>query len=342
MHRFLISTQFISGRLLGSRSSLVMASLMVVGLCLILACGAPLAVAQTGEDPTPLPAQFDANRIYVTPVSATGDSLRLFTDTGGGKYPILTKPAVERLSLSVTDTLTRGRRSIPMVLFPDVPGIPAPNHDRALVMPKSRHAQLLDLGDGTLGQGWFAGAVWTFDYGAERLLHHSSREGISFDPTHTVEFGFQTDSTGKRISNHPRIEARIAGKTYSFLFDTGATSVIADSTQKALDWPKRIGSSFVIDSVFTQWQRKHPDWKVVERASVFRGGTPMIRVPEVTVAGHTVGPVWFERRPDRAFKKGMAQSMDEPVEGALGGSFLQYFRVSVDYPKARAYFTRVE
>jgi hypothetical protein len=64
----------------------------------------------------------------------------------------------------------------------------------------------------------------------------------------------------------------------------------------------------------------------------------MIRVAEVTIAGHTVGPVWFERRPDRAFKKKMAQTMDRPVDGALGGSLFQYFRITVDYPGTRAFF----
>jgi hypothetical protein len=288
-------------------------------------------------------AHFEANRIYVSPVTEQGDTLRLFTDTGGGRNPILMRKTAERLGLSPVDTLSQGRRSIPLVPFPDLrdePSFPNPA-DRALAMPGGRRALLHDLGDGMLGQSWFADRIWTFDYGAETLLHHPSTKGMSFDPQHTVDLAFQTDSTGRRTSHHPRIKATIADSTYDFLFDTGATSVVTDSVRHAVGWPGVIGSSFVTASVFEHWRNQHPEWKVLEGASVFRGGTPMIRVPDVTIAGHTVGPVWFERRPDRAFKKGgVARSMDQPVNGALGGSLLQYFRVSVDYPGMRALFKR--
>lgn len=337
MHRFSISIRFFS-----DRSLLLRPSLIFIGLCLLLSGGAPSSIAQSAKDRTILPAQFNANRIHVTPVTAEGDTLRLFTDTGGGRHPVLTKSAVEQLDLSVTDTISQGERSIPVVPFPNVEEIPGPNRSRALVFPGRRHVQLLDLGDGMLGQGWFAGNVWTIDYGAKRFLHLSTRNGISFDPQHTVDLGFKTDTTGQRTSNHPRIEATIGGERHSFLLDTGATSVLADSARRTLEWPKRVGSSFVIASLFEQWKREHPDWKVVEGASVFRRGTPIIRVPEVTVAGHTVGPVWFERRPNRAFQEGMAQSMDEPIDGALGGSLLQYFRMTVDYPDSRAHFERIK
>lgn len=337
MHPLPISIRFVL-----RRSFLLRFSFSAVGLHLLLITGAPWASAQSTENRTALPTQFVANRIYVTPVTTTGDTLRLYTDTGGGRYPILTKPAVEQLGLSSADTIARGRRSIPVVPFPDVQGIPAPDPARALVFPESRRVQLLDLGNGMLGQGWFAEDIWTFDYQSEQLLHHATRDNLSFDPDHTVQLGFKTDSTGQRTGNHPRVEATVAGTTHSFLLDTGATSVLADSARRTLEWPKRVGSSFVIASLFEQWQREHPDWKVVEEASVFRRGTPIIRVPEVTVAGHTVGPVWFERRPDPAFKRSMAQSMDEPVDGALGGSLLQYFRMTVDYPKAHAHFERAE
>ena len=333
MHRFC----FLPPR--GCSPFSLVTAVLVAACGLLLAGSAPVVHAQSSG--TVLPARFEANRIYVTPVTAAGDTLRLYTDTGGGRYPILTKPAVERLGLSPTDTLSRGRRSLPVVSFPDVEGIPAPTPDRAVVFPNRGQARLLDVGDGMLGQGWFAGGIWTFDYGAERLVHHPSREGLSFAPRHTVDLAFQTDSTGRRTGHHPRMQATIAGEQHDFLLDTGATSVLADSARGAVGGATRIGSGFVIASVFDQWRRNHPDWTVLKGGSVFRGGTPLIRVPEVTVAGHTVGPVWFERRPDRAFKKRMARTMDQPVDGALGGSLFRHFRVTVDYPEARARFERL-
>jgi hypothetical protein len=289
-----------------------------------------------------LPAQFEANRIYVSPVTESGDTLRLYTDTGGGRHPILLQQKAEQLGLSPVDTLTQGRRSIPLVPFPDIrEGAPFPEPaDRALAMPNGRRAQILDVGDGMLGAGWFAGRVWTFDFGDEKLLHHPNADEFTFDAKHSVDLAFQVDSAGHRASHHPRIEATIADSTYSFLFDTGATSVVTDSAQRAFGWPDAFGSSFIAASVFERWRTRHPEWAVAEGASVFRGGTPMIRVPEVTIAGHTVGPVWFERRPDPAFKKRMTRSMDRPVDGALGGSLFKFFRITVDYPGARALFRR--
>ena len=66
----------------------------------------------------------------------------------------------------------------------------------------------------------------------------------------------------------------------------------------------------------------------------------MIRVASITVAGLTVGPVWFTQRPESAFPEYMSKFMDRPVIAALGGSALQFFRVTMDYPNAIAYFER--
>lgn len=304
----------------------------------------PLSAQPSSQPSREVPAHFQANRIYVSPVTTGGDTLRLYTDTGGGKYPILTKQTVDRLELVPIDTFSQGRKSIPLVPFPDIQDkvpFPEPKPARALVFPSGRHTRLMDIEDGMLGQSWFAGRVWIFDYGAEKLFSRSSTEAISFDPEHTVDLAFHTDSTGRRTSHHPRIEVSISDSTYSFLFDTGATSVLTENAQSALGLPKRVGSSFVVASVFEQWERKHPEWKVIEKASVYNEGTSMIQVPEVAIAGQTVGPVWFEKRPDQNFRKGMARTMDQPVEGAVGGSLLQYFRVTADYPEGRAYFERI-
>ena len=67
----------------------------------------------------------------------------------------------------------------------------------------------------------------------------------------------------------------------------------------------------------------------------------MIEVPRVTVAGFTVGPVRFARRPDFNFAQWMSSMMDKPIVGAFGGSGLQYFRLVLDYPRATAWVTPV-
>jgi hypothetical protein len=65
----------------------------------------------------------------------------------------------------------------------------------------------------------------------------------------------------------------------------------------------------------------------------------MIEVPRVTVAGFTVGPVWFARRPDSNFAEWMSSMTDKPIVGAFGGSGLQYFRLVLDYPRSTAWIT---
>lgn len=181
----------------------------------------------------------------------------------------------------------------------------------------------------------------TSDYGDERLLLHDSPEDLSFDDRHTVPLAFRTDSTGTHVRHHPRIQATIPDSTYSFLFDTGATFLLSDKARSVFGGSSKQGGSFVIGSVFDRWRSEHPEWRVVENASGGRGNRPIIRVPEVTIAGHTVGPVWFERQPDQGLQKKLAPLMDRVVEGALGGSLFQYFRITVDYPGERAYFQKL-
>ena len=64
----------------------------------------------------------------------------------------------------------------------------------------------------------------------------------------------------------------------------------------------------------------------------------MIEVPAVRVGGLAAGPVWCTARSDAAFHDFMSRWMDRRVEGALGGSGLRYYRVTVDYPHRRATF----
>ncbi len=305
--------------------------------------GAKTSFAQSPPGGRVLPADFVQHRIYVTAVTTEGDSLRMLTDTGGGTAVVLSSSAVRRTGRPVIDTL-QGRRPmqvVPVPAFRTEGPVPQTRAERAIIAP-SRRAQLVGYDDGRLGMHWFAGRIWTFDYGDETLRLHDTADELSFAPDHTVDLAFKTDSTGTRVGHHPRVEASIDGTTRSFLFDTGATTVLTDSAQGRLDAPRRIASGFIRASLFERWTNKHPDWTVVEGASPALGGSPLIRVPEVEIAGHTAGPVWFERRPDRTIQKTLAGSMDRRVAGALGGSLFRHFRITVDYPNARAYFQRLD
>jgi hypothetical protein len=57
----------------------------------------------------------------------------------------------------------------------------------------------------------------------------------------------------------------------------------------------------------------------------------MIEVPEVAIAGLSVGPVWFTERPDATVKQALSSLMAGPVEGAIGGNAFAGTRLTVDY-----------
>ena len=314
--------------------------------CLLLACSKegpapapPDAIAPTAE-PAPssdqvLPARFEADRIFLELRTAEGQSLRLFTDTGGGLY--LHDHVAERLGLAVEQARGDGGQPLEVVslppLHPDTPMPPVTVLDGRL--PVAHAAPFGDVfGDGILGQGWFRERVWTFDYGAQTLVLHEAAPGC--DDGHELPLGFQ-EQDGRRTASYPRIQAEVDGQTLDLLLDTGATVLLTESGLAALGdgGPAERATSFVVRSVFDRWRAAHPDWPVIEAADRM-ADDPMIEVPAVTVGGLRVGPVWFTARDDPNFHEYMSQWMDRRIDGALGGSALRYLRLTVDCPGARA------
>ena len=204
------------------------------------------------------------------------------------------------------------------------------------VLPPPNRA--LDF-DGMLGQAWFADRVWTFDYAARRLLLHLEAP-TPMPGAHRVSLGFQTDSSGRRATSFPRISVVVGGDTLHLLFDTGATGALPPAAVAALGdtLPPVRATSFITTEVLNRWRERHPEWRVLADADETVRGMRMIEVPEVSIAGFRVGPVWFTERPDPNFHQYMSQWMDRRVDGALGGNALRFFRVTVDYPVAVAHF----
>jgi hypothetical protein len=293
-----------------------------------------------------------AGRIFVTPVSAEGRRLRFFTDTGGGLFVL--GSTVERVDLE-TLRVGEGEDASTLALFPEyraetwIPGIsvaddPRPDgfRGRLFVMPGDDRTTKQNVGDGMLGAVWFAGRSWTLDYPRERFVLHEPGETPDMELSHTLDLGFLVDEEGRRLTHFASMEATIDGESLPFLLDTGATVVLTDSAAEALGSgePQQRATSFITESVFSRWRRAHPDWRVIEDADLNVTGSPMIEVPEVEVAGHKVGPVWFTRRPDTNFHDYMSRMMDRKVEGALGASLFRYFEMTVDFPSARVWLRR--
>lgn len=327
-------------------------SSLAVMLCAI-ACGggAHYAATDLAGRATALPTRYDEGRFFVRPVTASGDTLDLFTDTGGGLW--MTSAVAESLKLpQQIATIRNGTDTtyaVQLPAFKPDASIPAPlgspGHrvnvfPAMLVTSQMAHTSIAHW-SGMLGQEWFAGRMWTFDYPRGQLLLHTPGDTLPRDPEHTVRLGFQNDTGAVHGLNFPRIRVAIDGDSLDLLFDTGATTVLTDSALRIVDdgHAAERATSFITQSVFERWRAKHSDWRVIEHAEAGTG-LPMIQVPHVAVAGYTAGPVWFTMRPDRNFHEYMTQFMDRRIEGALGGSALHDFRVTVDYPHSVARFER--
>lgn len=294
---------------------------------------------------TQLPAEFRNNQVFLQPAFANGVSLTFFTDSGGG-FNALAEEARQRLGLPLAEPLEANGQETMTVAFPDFAdghGIPAPPADnwmqgRLVVVPGEQLRE-----DGFLGGRYFGGRIWAFDYPAEtvRLLDAVPEEAAA-----AISLGFQTDAeTGKRTTNFPRMTVHVDGQAIDMLLDTGATVTLTDESGTVFGNPAgtRIGGSYIISSIFDAWRKAHPEWSVIEAGDGLRGRTfRMIRVPEIHIGERTTGPVWFTERPDKNFTEYMSRFMDQPVSGAIGGSALQYFRVVIDYPGARAWFSQPE
>ncbi|MDI3285477.1 hypothetical protein [Polyangium sp. 15x6] len=303
----------------------------------------PPALPSPGR-PLPLPTRFMADRFFVEPITTSGARLLLYTDTGGGLF--LTRSAVERLGLPTEqiagdEGLAEGVRLPPFKPEASIPPVTVLGGHLG-VASKDKKACERETSDGMLGQAWFQGRTWTFDYPGRRLLLRATGDLPAHDASHRVSLGFPMNEAGTRATNFPRIQAQIDGQTVDLLFDTGATVNLTDQAAAALadGGPVVRATSFIVQSTFDRWRQDHPEWRVIEGADLCARGEPMIEVPRITVAGHEVGPVWFVRRRDANFHEWMSQWMDKRVDGALGGSALHDFRVTVDYPSAVAVFER--
>lgn len=301
-----------------------------------------------------LPSQFVDGRVYVTPTTHDGQQMRLYTDTGGGLF--LKQAAVERLGLHTEapsaamqkEWGTNAPQMVRLPSFADGHGIPALLADdgHLAVMPdataKRNELPGESTDDGMLGQAWFAGRIWTWDYPGERLRIESTGWRAT-DDMRRVPLGFQTDDDGNRNMDFPRINITVDGRMLPMLLDTGAMTVLTPDALAALadNVPAERSTSMIVDSVFQVWRTAHPEWRVVENAQAGTGSA-MIEVPEVEIAGYRVGPVWFTHRPDSNFHDFMSSMMDQRVEGAIGGNALHHFVMTIDYPAAAAYFRCVE
>jgi hypothetical protein len=288
-----------------------------------------------------LPTRFVSDRFFVTPVTTRGDTLLLFTDSGGGG-PWVIRPVLERLGgtprfLAVEDgdsVFSGGKFPTfkPGASIPTALGQP----DGSLIGFGTKAMPEMEGAVGMLGQRWFAGRVWVVDYPGKQLSVYDT-------PPAPIPFGEHTiPMTLKKPpqASHPRIRVLIDGDTIDMLLDTGATSQLTPTAVRLLGGgPEIRASSFVAQRLTDRWRAKHPEWRIIARGEVGTG-SDLIEVPNVNVAGYDVGPVWFAMRTNAPYDNMMKQLMDRPILASLGGNAFRSFRLTMDYPNQRVTFER--
>jgi hypothetical protein len=316
-------------------------------LAIVCAMSGTTAFAAAGEARRVIPAEFRYGRIFVTVRADDGSALDFYTDSGGG-WNAISASVAKRLNLPLRGKIQGdGGAEFDTVDFPSfliAQGVPQPTKDEWLQGRLAVASQSGMDADGFLGGRWFAGHVWEFDY-PHHVLAILHRWRAPANAAGRVALGFQTNDSDRRTTNFARVPIVVNGETLQMLLDTGATVQLTASSAPYfhLNAGTRIGGSFITKSTFEQWSHAHPDWKVINDGENITGhATPMIEVPQVTLANQTVGPVWFAERPDKAFREWMTQMMDQPIEGAIGSSAFQYLRMVVDYEKSAAYFFKAE
>jgi predicted aspartyl protease len=299
-----------------------------------------------------LPTVYEAGHFYATPETTNGQNLRLLVDTGGGgRYGMywITTAAARRLLLK-TRACKIGDSSVTVADVPEYQrghGLPPPSGPCGnVVMVQNVPGTYAGIShdDGQFsGSYLYAKGVWTFDYPGQRLI----LQGNAWRPhpaAHPTPLGFQRDDQGHATFGYARITIRVDGQPLDLLLDTGATAHPTPAGEQASGAPVVNGSgvtSYITASVFDRWHRAHPDWRVVREGDELFGPRhpmPIIEVPEVEIAGWSVGPVWFTERPDPAFHDMMSCLMDKRIEGAVGGNVFRHFVMTIDYPQATAYF----
>jgi len=297
--------------------------------------------------PQVLPTIYEAGHFFAVPKTRDGQRLKLLVDTGGGgaggMYWISTS-AAKRLHLKSIACTADGQHP-PVVRLPDYKlglGLPPPGEvpcgAALLVFPQAASNY-----DGQLGAGYLPGRTWTFDYPAQRLTF----EGDAWQPSalaHRSPLGFPHNAKGTPSSGFARITIRVDGQPLDMLLDTGASSFPTPDAARISGTPTVEGegvASYITTGTLERWHKAHPDWRVVENVDEKVAARPLkriIEVPEVEIANWSVGPVWFTEQPDKAFHQFMAQMMDKPTEGAVGGNVFRHFVMTIDYPHEAAYF----
>lgn len=309
-----------------------------------------------------IPSNFiEGERFYIKIPIGDSDSILGFGDTGGGLSMLM--PDTENkgnIKSKLKTGLLKGIMPIKYILFSDlVPDSKFPRpcpvsnfvlrnpfmrieESYLMVPPMEKELKLMTEVqpemEAFLGQGFFMNKSWTFDYPNKKIWINTPLDNSQLGYPNVQEIGFKKNENQDKIFGHPRMTIEIDGESIDVLFDTGATMVLSEDGKRQMNTDKKtIGGSFIAASVCQKWRELHPDWNFYPKADL---AGDVIEVPVVNIGGYEVGPVLFAVRRDENWSKGMIASMDKEVKGAIGGSALKYFKVTIDYNSELIRFER--
>lgn len=324
-----------------------MKRLSIVAAGVVVACAAATAThpAPAAGDQV-IPTRYLADRIFATAVLERGDTATFFLDTGSGTYVFDT--FIPFLEVVPLDTLTNSRGvKVPVMSFPSFranaalpPAIVASPQGKGLLTyvndwraSNNFVAWISRESQGELGNNWFNGRVWTFDYPRRRLVLHASSQANA--PGRELPMRFIIDSTGHRVGHNAWVDVVIDGDTVAMQFDTGATIWLSKPAldQVADGGPSERSTSHLPNWEFERLHQRHPDWPVILRADLWLG-LALIRVPRVSFAGFELGPTWMSVLPGTTTAPAGNPSAPwtKRQGGTIGGSLLKSFVITADYP----------
>lgn len=179
------------------------------------------------QDPgkTELPVKYVEGRYFVTPVTKTADTLEFYLDSAGGTNMIW-QGVVDELGLETRKKNLRNRNFsvTSMPEFKKGSAIPAakkltPLGSELIVRNPKKQNKYAETG--FLGNIWFGGRVWEFDYPNKSLSVLQNSDYKKDPDMNWVDIGIPTDSTGRAVNFFPSITVVVDGDSIDMLFDTG-------------------------------------------------------------------------------------------------------------------------
>jgi hypothetical protein len=270
--------------------------------------GALALVAAAPAGDVDIPVELRGGRFFAVPRVSGAGIFACWLDTDGSGF--IFDSAVDTFHLDAHKVEGKRRASLPVFAERSFPPLSIskdlPVFERGA---QDRNDPILQGFDAQLGQTWFQGRTWRFDWPHGRCtMLGGTLDASNANVPVTIERGV------------PRIPVTVAGENLTMTFDIAASVAMNPSTVRA--------TTFVPQAVLDRWRRAHPDWTFARNVGVPQG-VDRIVVPELRAGSVTMRNVECTTRPGDDVFEG------EDVDGKLGANALAGFVAILDYRTSR-------